>query len=184
MWSSHSSVVSVQGGASGIPCLLLFRAKRVSGWPKVFIKDLRQRPGTGRREGGVVPLVGTLRADTLPGFGEFLQREGCQAWGIGEDILDLLALGGDDTFPLDAVCRDLSPPGHEMRQERAEAMPEQMPLLAGEALHFFNQVVEVEGLKLPGFEQRSLLLHPGVKILVVQRGIGAHSGPPPSLQTP
>src|SRR5262249_54820992 len=107
----------------------------------------------------------------------------CQAWGISEDILDLLALGGDDTFPLDAVCRDLSPPAHEMRQERAEAMPEQMPLLAGEALHFFNQVVEVEGLKLPGFEQRSLLLYPGVKILVVQRGIGAHSGPPPSLQT-
>ena len=55
-------------------------------------------------------------------------------------------------------------------------MPEQMPLLAGDALHFFNQVVEVDGIKLPGFEQRGLL-HPGVKIVVVECGIGSHARP-------
>ena len=43
-----------------------------------------------------------------------------------------------------------------MRQECTEAMPEQMPLLAGDALHFFNEVVEVDGIKLPSFEQRGL----------------------------
>jgi hypothetical protein len=51
-----------------------------------------------------------------------------------------------------------------------------MPLLAGDAFHFFNQVVEVEGLKLPGFEQRGLLLYPGIEILVVEIRLRGHDG--------
>jgi len=63
-----------------------------------------------------------------------------------------------------------------MRQECAETVPEEMPLLAGDAFHFFNQVVEVEGLKLPGFEQRGLLLHPGIEILVIEIRLRGHDG--------
>jgi hypothetical protein len=77
-------------------------------------------------------------ADTLPGFGEFLQCDGSKTGGISENILDLLALLGDDAFPPDAAFRNLSPPSDEMRQERAEAVPEEMPLLASNAFHFFN----------------------------------------------
>src|SRR5262245_50816268 len=184
MWSSHASSVSVQGGDSGILLLLPFGAKRVLGRPELFIQDLLERPRTGGRKGGVVPLVSTLLADTLPGFGEFLQCEGRKAGGIGENILDLLALPGDDTFPPDAAFRDLSPPGDEMRQERAEAVPEEMPLLAGDAFYLFNQVVEVEGLKLPGFEQRSLLLRPGIEILVIEIRLRGHDGAPLSCGVP
>src|SRR5882672_4891770 len=176
MWSSHASAVSVQGGDRGILWLLPFGAKRVLGRPELFIQDLLECPRTGCRECGVVPLVSTALADTLPGCGEFLQGEGGKTGGIGENILDLLALPGDDAFPPDAAFRDLSPPGDEMRQERAEAVPEEMPLLAGDAFHFFNQVVEVEGLKLPGFEQRSLLLHPGIEILVIEIRLRGHYG--------
>jgi hypothetical protein len=46
----------------------------------------------------------------------------------------------------------------------------------GDAFHFFNQVVEVEGLKLPGFEQRGLLLHPGIEILAVESVFGDITG--------
>src|SRR5262245_15718026 len=176
MWSSHASSVSVQGGDSGILLLLAFGAKRVLGRPELFIQDLLECPRTGGREGGIVPLVSAALADTRPGFGKFLQREGSKTGGIGENILDLLALPGDDAFPPDAAFRDLSPPGDQMRQERAEAVPEEMPLLAGDAFHLFNQVVEVEGLKLPGFEQRSLLLHPGIEILVIEIRLRGHDG--------
>src|SRR5215831_2375773 len=138
MWSSHVSSVSVQGGDSGILLLLPFGAKRVLGRPELFIQDLLECPRTGGREGGVIPLISTALADTLPGFGEFLQRQGSKAGRIGENILDLLALLGDDAFPPDAAFRDLSPPGDEMRQEYAEAVPEEMPFLAGNAFHFFN----------------------------------------------
>src|SRR4029453_15439523 len=176
MWSSHASSVSVHGGDRGILLLLPFGAKRVLGRPELFIQDLLECPRTGCGEGGVVPLVSTALADTLPGFGEFLQRQGSKTGGIGENILELLALPGDDAFPPDAAFRDLSPPGDEMRQERAAAVPEEMPLLAGDAFHFFNQVVEVEGLKLPGFEQRGLLLYPGIEILVVEIRLRGHAG--------
>src|SRR5215831_15502644 len=176
MWSSHASAVSVQGGDRGILWLLPFGAKRVLGRPELFIQDLLERPRTGCRECGVVPLVSTALTDTLPGFGEFLQCDGSKTGGISENILDLLALPGDDAFPPDAAFRALSPPGDEMRQERAEAVPEEMPFLAGNAFHFFNQIVEVEGLKLPGFEQRGLLLHPSIEILVVEICFRGHDG--------
>src|SRR5437016_13563980 len=140
MWSSHSSVVSVQGGDSGIPYLLLFRAKRFWLWPEVFIEDLRQRPWTFRRKGSVEPLRGTLRAHNLPGLGEFLQGDRCEAGGIVEDVLNLMALGGNEAFPLDAAGRYLPPPCDEMRQERPKAMPEQMLLLAGDTLYFLDQI--------------------------------------------
>ena len=123
-----------------------------------------------------MPLVSTALTDTLPGFGEFLQCDGSETGGINENILDLLALPGDDAFPPDAAFRDLSPPGDEMRQECAEAVPEEMPFLTGNAFHFFNSVVEVEGLKLPGFEQRGLLLHPGIEILVIEIRLRGHDG--------
>src|SRR5262245_49920516 len=176
MWSSHASSVSVQGGDRGILLLLPFGAKRVLGWPELFIQDLLECPRTGCRECGIVPLVSTALADALPGFGEVLQRQGSKTGGIGENVLDLLALPSDNAFPPDAAFRDLAPPGDEMRQERAEAVPEEMPLLASDTFHFFNQVVEVEGLKLPGFEQRSLLLHPGIEILVVEIRLRGHIG--------
>src|SRR5919204_2644789 len=110
MWSSHSSMVSVQGGASGIPYLLVFRAKRFWMWPEVFIEDLHQRPRTCHGKGSVEPLLGTLRPNNLPGLGEFLQGNRCQAGGIVEDVLNLMALGSNETFPLDAAGRYLPPP--------------------------------------------------------------------------